>query len=93
MTFYDDFNSINGEASLMAFLAQYGFREVMAAPRWNLGEYELIRNGQTFRVGYRWYDPSQAFSIQKDIHKVELWTLDATGQIQVHGNVAFEEGA
>lgn len=93
MTFYQDFIAISGEASLMIFLAQYGFRKIAAVPRWNLGEYELIHGGDTFRIGYRWYDTSQAFSIQKDIHKVELWSLSATGQIQVHGNVEFEEGA
>jgi hypothetical protein len=93
MTFYDEFKAIKGEAALEAFLQRHGFKEIAAAPRWNLGEYELIHNGHTFRVGYRWYDPSQAFSIQKDIHKAELWSINPIGQTQVHGNIEFEEGA
>lgn len=93
MGFYEDFNAIKGDSSLRSFLHQYGFREIPAAPRWNLGEYELVHAGHTFRVGYRWYDPSQAFSIQKDIHKAELWSIDASGREQVHGSISFDEDA
>lgn len=93
MNFYEEFNAINGEASLRDFLNRYQFQSVQAAPRWNLGEYELRHAGQIFRVGYRWHDPSQAFSIQRDIHKAELWSIDLTGQPHTHGRVQFDQDA
>ncbi|EPX96162.1 MULTISPECIES: hypothetical protein [Ralstonia] len=93
MSMYDDFSSITGEQALMAFISAYGFQKISAEPKWNLGEYEMTYQGTTFRVGYRWYDPSQAFSIQRDIHKAQLWSVGAGGVVQVHGNVEFDEDA
>jgi hypothetical protein len=86
MSMYDDFNAVRGEQGLKDFLRGYGFLEVVAAPKWNLGEYAMTYQGTTFRVGYRWYDPSQAFSIQRDVHKAQLWSIDASGRTQVHGH-------
>ncbi|WP_218959605.1 hypothetical protein [Cupriavidus sp. IK-TO18] len=90
---YDDFETIKGEGALKVFLSTYGFQEINADPKWNLGEYEMTCQGTTFRVGYRWHDPSQAFSIQRDIHKAQLWSIRASGIVQVHGNVEFAEDA
>lgn len=93
MSMYEDFNAVRGEQQLMNFLNAYGFREIKAAPKWNLGEYETAYQGTVFHVGYRWYDPSQAFSIQRDIHKAQLWSISAAGAEMVHGNVEFDEDA
>lgn len=93
MSMYEGFNAIRGERGLKDFLDAYGFREIPAEPKWNLGEYEMRYQGTTFRVGYRWYDPSQAFSIQRDIHKAQLWSINTTGSEQVHGNVEFDQDA
>ncbi|WP_042875635.1 hypothetical protein [Cupriavidus necator] len=90
---YDDFETIKGESALKVFLSTYGFQEISAGPKWNLGEYEMTCQGTTFRVGYRWHDPSQAFSIQRDIHKAQLWSIGASEIAQVHGNVEFHEDA
>lgn len=96
MDLYEQFNSIKDDDQLRAFLLTYGFEEIedstpLATRKWNLGEYQMIDRGTTFRVGYRWYDPSRPFSIQKDIHKAALWSIDATGTSRTHGDIAFEE--
>ncbi len=93
MSFYEDFKSISSDGALKAFLHTFGFKEISSTPRWNLGQFELVNGETTFRVGYRWYDPSQAFSIQKDIHKAELWSIDQKGNETVHGNISFPEDA
>ncbi|MEX3917859.1 hypothetical protein AB4Y43_16705 [Paraburkholderia sp. BR10872] len=93
MSMYDDFNAVSGEQALKDFLRGCGFEEIAAEPKWNLGEYEMSYLRTTFRVGYRWYDPSQAFSIQRDIHKAQLWSIGANGSVQVHGNIEFDEDA
>ena len=93
MDFYDEFNAIGSESSLRQFLAKYGFHEVTPDKRWNFGQYELSHDGWVFGVGYRWYDPSQAFSIQKDIHKAELWTVDLVGNKATRGSIDFQEDA
>ncbi|WP_235023381.1 hypothetical protein [Caballeronia glebae] len=90
---YEDFNAVKGEQALKDFLHAYGFQEIPAAAKWNLGEYEMTYQGTTSRVGYRWHDPSQAFSVQRDIHKAQLWSVGAAGTVQVHGNVEFDEDA
>lgn len=90
----DDFLSITGDSELRRFLANYGFSEISAAPRWNLGEFESLNAGTiAYRVGYRWYDPSQAFSIQRDIHKAELWSIDDAGRQSILGEISFDEAA
>ena len=93
MSIPEDFKSIGNDSSLREFLRTHQFQEIPAAPKWNLGEFELVQPETTFRVGYRCHDPSQAFSIQKDIHKAELWSVDKTGRETVLGNVAFPEDA
>jgi hypothetical protein len=93
MSMYEDFNAIKEEQALKNFLQSYGFHEISPAPKWNLGEYEMTYQGTTFHVGYRWHDPSQAFSIQRDVHKAQLWSVGAAGNVQVHGNIEFDEDA
>jgi hypothetical protein len=92
MAFYEEFSAISSDAQLKQFLNLYGFHEVIADKRWNLGQYELAHDGTTYGVGYRWYDPSQAFSIQRDIHKAELWTIDSAGNQLARGSISFPEG-
>lgn len=93
MDFYDDFKTVRNDTELKFFLKKYGFHEVAAAARWNLGQYELHHEGITYSIGYRWHDPSQAFSIQSDIHKAELWTTDATGNRISQHQIEFPEDA
>jgi hypothetical protein len=93
MSFYDEFNGIGCDKDLRQFLAKHGFQEVEPDKRWNLGQFELSHEGWVFAVGYRWHDPSQAFSIQKDIHKAELWTVDSAGNKVTRGNISFPEDA
>lgn len=93
MSFYDEFNEIGSDSSLRHFLSKYGFSPVGPDARWNLGQFELKHEGSVFGVGYRWYDPSQAFSIQKDVHKAELWTIDSVGNKITRGNIEFAEDA
>lgn len=93
MDFYEQFRRIGSDAGLKRFLHTYGFHEVEPEKRWNLGQYELLWEGATFGIGYRWYDPSQAFSIQKDIHKAELWTIDPSGAKVTRAQTDFPEDA
>ena len=74
-------------------MACAAFHKVEPEKRWNLGQYELSHGDLIFGIGYRWYDPSQAFSIQRDIHKAELWTIDAMGNRVIRGNIDFPEDA
>ncbi len=93
MNFFDEFESIGCDKDLRRFLAKYGFQEVQPDMRWNLGQFEGSHGGIVFGVGYRWYDPSQAFSIQKDIHKAELWAVDSAGHKVTRGSISFPEDA
>ncbi|HEP6430594.1 TPA: hypothetical protein VDB83_004917 [Burkholderia cenocepacia] len=93
MAMHEQFLLISGDAALKDFLAAYGFREIKADAKWNIGEYETIYQGLTYRVGYRWHDPSQVYSIQRDVHKAQLWSIDAAGGVLVRGNIEFDEGA
>lgn len=93
MDLREKFLAVRGESELMQFLHANGFRRVPGEARWNLGEFEARTAGVTLRVGYRWYDPSQAFSIQRDIHKAELWSIDQNQNRQLLGQIEFDEGA
>lgn len=87
----DDFKSVCSEEAFSRFLSLYEFSELPATPKWNLGAYQATHDEQTYHVGYRWHDPSQAFSIQRDIHKAELSRINTIGESVVLAGISFEE--
>nr|WP_241025663.1 hypothetical protein [Burkholderia sp. Tr-20390] len=85
--------AIKGDAELKAFLDVYGFRELGANAKWNIGEFEASYHGTKYRIGYRWHDPSQVYSVRSDVHKARLWSIDAQGAVCIHGDIEFDENA
>lgn len=56
-----------------------------------LNEYAGIVSNLNVVVIHRWYDPSQAFSIQPDIEKIILQIFDSTGECLYGDLVEFYE--
>lgn len=72
----NDFHSIRNGDAIDAFVSRYALSQADPA------QYPHVRNLQEVYKGivcetkitflHRWHDPSQAFSIQRDINKLEL---------------------
>lgn len=86
MKAFEEFKEIQSDSELYAFLKRYAFvEETRETPAQILGVYRGALEGAVASVTHRWYDPSDPFQNEPDIHKAKL---EVTG----HGNyeVAYE---
>ena len=73
--FIAEFRSVSSESALDAIIDRYGLTEGGLDQRPHSQVYRVVGGvvaGVRVALTHRWYDPSQAFSIQSDIAKVDL---------------------
>lgn len=72
----DDFHAIRSDDAIDSFVERYSLSKADAKAyphvRNLLEVYEGVVCGTKITFVHRWHDPSQAFSIQPDINKLEL---------------------
>lgn len=96
-----DFREICSMETLKQYLAKYNLvsrkpivrqvYKVCTSLSNVLHEYVGIVNNLKVIVIHRWYDPSQAFSIEPDIEKIILQVFDSTGECLYGGLTEFSE--
>lgn len=67
-------SALDSDKALFALVRERGFKEVDRASRNDniLSEHTGMVGSVPVLIRFSWHDPSQAFSIQPDIHKVQL---------------------
>jgi hypothetical protein len=69
----EEFESVESDSELYAFLKQYAFSEdTRQTSAQILGVYRGTLDGNTATITHRWHDPSGPFQNEPDIHKAKL---------------------
>jgi hypothetical protein len=69
----EEFQTIQSDSELLAFVQRYAFVEdTRQESAQILGCYNGSLEGAVASITHRWYDPSSPFQIQPDIHKAKL---------------------
>ncbi len=89
----EDFNKIQSDDALHAFVVQYGLKELKSTGPASavLGEWTGAVEGKAIYLKYRWYDPSGPFQNDPDVHVVRLTLRTPTGEVLGEHEVRFAD--
>lgn len=79
----EEFEDVQSDTELYAFLKRYAFVEgTRPTSAQILGVYRGMLDGAAASITHRWYDPSGPFQNEPDIHKAKL-------EVANHGSYEF----